>query len=126
MGLDNGLAPNRRQAIFLTNTDLIDWHIYTALWGDESTQTTFETFFKQEQHEFQQNFIFALCAHKLLQNGPGVQPVDDQHLARSNLISHSDLIHSWACFPSSNIMTLKKLTSSRQYHVHGTGYQWNT
>ena len=34
--LDNGLAPNRRQAIIWTNADLIRWHIYAALGGDES------------------------------------------------------------------------------------------
>ena len=35
IGLDNGLAPNRWQAIIWTNTDLIHWHIYAALAGDE-------------------------------------------------------------------------------------------
>ena len=33
--IDNGLVPNRRQAIIWTNTDLIHWHIYAALGGDE-------------------------------------------------------------------------------------------
>ena len=34
-GSDNGLAPNRRQAIIWTNADLINWRIYAALVGDE-------------------------------------------------------------------------------------------
>ena len=28
IGLDNGLALNRRQAIIFTNDDLVNWHIY--------------------------------------------------------------------------------------------------
>ena len=35
IGLDNVLAPNRRQAIIWTNADLIHWRIYAALGGDE-------------------------------------------------------------------------------------------
>ena len=35
MGLNNGLAPNRQQAIIWTNADQIYWHIYAALGGDE-------------------------------------------------------------------------------------------
>ena len=35
---DNGLAPNRRQAIIWSNADPIHWHIYAALGGDEFTQ----------------------------------------------------------------------------------------
>ena len=34
IGLDNGLAPNRRQAIIWANADPIDLHIYAALGGD--------------------------------------------------------------------------------------------
>ena len=34
IGLDNGLVPNRRQAIIWTNADLIHWSIYAALGGD--------------------------------------------------------------------------------------------
>ena len=37
IGLDNALAPNRRQAIIWTNADPINWRIYAVLWGDEST-----------------------------------------------------------------------------------------
>ena len=33
IGLDNGLAPNRRQAIIWINADLIHWRIYAALGG---------------------------------------------------------------------------------------------
>ena len=33
IGLDNGLAPNRRQAIIWTNADPINWLIYAALGG---------------------------------------------------------------------------------------------
>ena len=33
--IDNGLAPNRRQAIIWTNADLLHWRIYAALWGDK-------------------------------------------------------------------------------------------
>ena len=36
-GLDNGLAPNRWQAIIWTNADPIHWHIFVALGGDEVT-----------------------------------------------------------------------------------------
>ena len=37
IGLDNGLAPNGRQAIILTNADPIHWRIYATLCGDELT-----------------------------------------------------------------------------------------
>ena len=37
LGLDNGLAPNRWQAIIWTNADLIQWYIYAAVGGDELT-----------------------------------------------------------------------------------------
>ena len=37
IGLDNGLAPNRQQAIIWTNADPIHWRIYAALRGDELT-----------------------------------------------------------------------------------------
>ena len=33
--LDNGFAPNKRQAIIWTNADSIHWRIYAALGGDE-------------------------------------------------------------------------------------------
>ena len=33
-GLDNGLAPNRRQAVIWTNADPIHWRIYAALGGE--------------------------------------------------------------------------------------------
>ena len=33
IGLDNGLAPNSRQAIISNNADLIHWRIYAALRG---------------------------------------------------------------------------------------------
>ena len=35
IGSDNGLTPNRRQAIVRTNADLIHSRIYAALGGDE-------------------------------------------------------------------------------------------
>ena len=35
IGLDNGLAPNRRQVIIWTNAGLIYWPIYAAPGGDE-------------------------------------------------------------------------------------------
>ena len=35
IGLDNGLAPNRRQAIIWSNADMIHWRIYAALQGCE-------------------------------------------------------------------------------------------
>ena len=41
IGLDNGLAPNKRQAIILINADLIHWRIYVALGGDELKDTVF-------------------------------------------------------------------------------------
>ena len=37
IGLDNGLAPNRRQAIIWTNAYLIHWRIYAAIGGDGFT-----------------------------------------------------------------------------------------
>ena len=37
IGLDNGLAPNRRQAIIWNNANPIHWRIYAALGGDELT-----------------------------------------------------------------------------------------
>ena len=37
IGLDNGLAPNRRQAIIWTNADPIHWRIYAALGRDGLT-----------------------------------------------------------------------------------------
>ena len=37
-GLDNGLVPNRRQAIIWSNADPIHWGIYAALGGDELTE----------------------------------------------------------------------------------------
>ena len=33
--LDNGLAPNRRQAIIWTNADQIYWRVYAALGGED-------------------------------------------------------------------------------------------
>ena len=36
-GSDNGLVPNRRQAIIWTNADPIHWRIYAAQGGDELT-----------------------------------------------------------------------------------------
>ena len=39
IGLDNGLAPNRRQVIIWTNSDPIQWRIYAALGGDELSWT---------------------------------------------------------------------------------------
>ena len=41
IGSDNGLAPNRRQAIIWTNADPIHRCIYVALGGDELTQKGF-------------------------------------------------------------------------------------
>ena len=38
IGLDNGLAPIRQQAIIWTNADPINWRIYATLGGDELTQ----------------------------------------------------------------------------------------
>ena len=38
IGLDNCMAPDRRHAINRTNTDPIDWHIYTALGGYQLTE----------------------------------------------------------------------------------------
>ena len=35
IGLNNGLAPNRRQVIIWTNADPIHWRIHTTLGGDE-------------------------------------------------------------------------------------------
>ena len=38
IGLDNGLAASRRQAIIWTSADLFHQHIYAALGGDELTE----------------------------------------------------------------------------------------
>ena len=35
ISLDNGLAPNRRQAIIWTNVERIHWRIYAAQGGDK-------------------------------------------------------------------------------------------
>ena len=40
IGLDNGLVPNRRQAIICTNADPFHWRIYAALWSDELNIST--------------------------------------------------------------------------------------
>ena len=40
-GLDNGLAPNRRQTIIWTNADPIHWRTYAALRGDELDYNAF-------------------------------------------------------------------------------------
>ena len=40
IGLDNGFAPNRRQAIIWTNADLVHWGIYVAPGGDELSPHT--------------------------------------------------------------------------------------
>ena len=40
IGLDNGLAPNRWQAIIWANADPIHWRIYAALGGDELINLT--------------------------------------------------------------------------------------
>ena len=37
IGLDNGLAPNRRQAIIWINDDLVYWRIYASLGLNEFT-----------------------------------------------------------------------------------------
>ena len=37
IGLDNGLAPTRRQAIVWSNADPFQWRIYVALGGDKLT-----------------------------------------------------------------------------------------
>ena len=37
IGSNNGLAPNRRQAIVWTNAEPNQWHIHAALGGDELT-----------------------------------------------------------------------------------------
>ena len=50
IGLDNGLAPNRRQATIWTNADLIHWCIYAALGGRELTQGWKNGVEKDEQH----------------------------------------------------------------------------
>ena len=35
IGLDNGVVPNKQEAVIWTHVDLIHWHIYAALGGDE-------------------------------------------------------------------------------------------
>ena len=76
IGLDNGLAPNRRQAIIWTNADPINWRIYATLGGDELTQMFIvsvckslstvwapKSFFHQETYE-----------HKITQNLTNYMP----------------------------------------------------
>ena len=48
--LNNGLVPNRRQAIIWNNADPIHWRKYTALRGDEST------YGKQFYHDIARSF----------------------------------------------------------------------
>ena len=50
IGLDNGLAPNRRRAIIWTNADPIHWRIYAALRWDELTEMTEEKVLKTLKH----------------------------------------------------------------------------
>ena len=52
IGLDNGLAPNRRQAIIWTNADPIHWRIYATLGGElivKQTQRVIEHINQKEQ-----------------------------------------------------------------------------
>ena len=44
IGLDNGWAPNRRQAIIGTNADPIHWHIYAAVGGEGLTLVVLNLF----------------------------------------------------------------------------------
>ena len=57
---NNGLAPNRRQAIIWTNADPIHWHIYAALRGDELSLHVLENAFdiKKERETLTQNIIY--------------------------------------------------------------------
>ena len=50
--LNNGLAPNRRQAIIWTNTDPIFWRIRTALGEDELITWGFYIIFQLYLHVF--------------------------------------------------------------------------
>ena len=38
IGLDNGWAPNKREAIIRTNADPIHWRIFATLLGDELSE----------------------------------------------------------------------------------------
>ena len=44
ISLDNGLTPNRRQAIIWTNADPIDWCIHGVVGGDKLTHKQLETY----------------------------------------------------------------------------------
>ena len=57
IGLDNGLAPNRRQAIIWTNADPIHWRIYAALGGDELTEAVAESSLEKFQ-TYQNEYAF--------------------------------------------------------------------
>ena len=57
IGLDNGLAPNRRQAIIWTNADPIIWRIYAALGGDELTEAVAECSLEKFQ-TYQNEYAF--------------------------------------------------------------------
>ena len=68
IGLDNGLAPNRRQAIIWTNADPINWRIYATLGGDELTQMFIVSVCKSLSTVWApKSFIHQeTCEHKLL------------------------------------------------------------
>ena len=57
--LENGLAPNRRQAIIRTNTGLVHWHIYASLvtMSDGVMKTFFVLWEHVEWNQFLRNDI---------------------------------------------------------------------
>ena len=76
IGLDNGLVPNRRQAIIWTNADPINWRIHATLGGDELTQMfivsvckSFSTVWAQKSFIHQETY-----EHKITQNLTNYMP----------------------------------------------------
>ena len=63
-GLDNGLAPNRRQAIIWTNTESIHWRIYAAHKGRWVTATSVQLSRHGSTKAWTSNYI--PYKHKLL------------------------------------------------------------
>ena len=57
IGLDNGLAPKRRQAIIWTNADPTHWRIYAALGVDELTRLIFRAAFICHTRPIKDNIV---------------------------------------------------------------------
>ena len=62
IGLENGLVPNRRQAIIWTNADPIQWRIYAAMGGDELKKSS-KGVLCHYMYFGEKLYIFGIVAH---------------------------------------------------------------